>query len=206
MVVIIDYDMGNVFSVQNALQALKAEAIISRDPAVIAQAEHIILPGVGAFGEGMERLRTFKLISVLEDEVVKKGKPFLGICLGMQFLATVSEEYGRHAGLNWIAGQVKRFERDERKFRVPHIGWNEVSPRGDHPLFKEIANPVFYFVHSYHFVTDNEDAVAAVCDYGGAFIAAVHHRNIFGVQFHPEKSQKSGLQLIKNFLSVSRKE
>lgn len=202
--VIIDYGMGNVFSVQNALHALKTEVIISRDPAIIAQADHIILPGVGAFGEGMERLRAFKLLPVLEEEVIKNRKPFLGICLGMQFLATASEEYGVHEGLRWITGSVKRFERDEGVFRVPHIGWNEVQPRGENPLFREISNPVFYFVHSYHFIADDKSTVVAVCDYGGEFTAAVQRDNIFGVQFHPEKSQKSGLQLLKNFLNITK--
>lgn len=206
MVVIIDYGMGNVFSVQNALHTLNTAAVISRDPAVIIQADHIILPGVGAFGDGMERLRAFNLIPVLKEEVVKKGKPFLGICLGMQFLATTGEEYGFHEGLNWIAGNVKRFERDEREFRIPHIGWNEVRALENNLLFQGIKNPVFYFVHSYHFVADNPDAVGAVCDYGGEFAAAVQHRNIFGVQFHPEKSQKSGLQLLSNFLAVAYKQ
>ena len=199
-VVIIDYGMGNVFSVKNALDALKVESMVSNKPEEIASATHLILPGVGAFAEGMESLRSRTLIPLLEEEALRKKKPFLGICLGMKLLATESEEHGSHKGLGWIPGRVKRLLLDEKEYAVPHMGWNDVAPRGECILFKDISNSVFYFVHSYHFDVVDKQTVAATCDYGGEFTAAVQKGNIFGVQFHPEKSQKSGLQLLSNFL------
>jgi imidazole glycerol-phosphate synthase subunit HisH len=199
-VVIIDYGMGNVFSVKNALDALKVESIISCERRAIMDATHIILPGVGAFAEGMESLKNHKLIPLLEDEVLREKKPFLGICLGIQLLASAGEEHGVHAGLGWISGRVRRFVLDEKKYPVPHIGWNDVTLEKGNLLFTDISNPVFYFVHSYHIDVADNSTTAAKCDYGGEFVAAVQRGNIFGVQFHPEKSQKSGLQLLRNFL------
>ena len=202
-VAIIDYGMGNVFSVKNALDAIKTQNLISNDPNAINDATHIVLPGVGAFAKGMDSLRSLNLISVLEEEVRLKKKPFLGICLGMQFLSTQSNEHGLHPGLGWVGGQVKRLERDEKKYPIPHMGWNDVAPSEGSVLFEGISNPVFYFVHSYYFDVLDKNNLAATSDYGGEFAAAVQKDNIFGVQFHPEKSQKSGLQVLNNFLSYN---
>ena len=148
-VAIIDYGMGNMGSVLNALAYLKAPALVTRDVEEIRRASHIILPGVGAFEEGMRNLRKYGLIPILE-ETTKARKPFLGICLGMQLLASVGEEGGIHTGLSLIPGRVRRFQVDEVNVRVPHIGWNDVSSSSDSVLFKNVSPPIFYFVHSFH--------------------------------------------------------
>ena len=202
-VTVIDCGMGNQGSVLNALRFLGVPASLSRDENALASATHLILPGVGAFQDGMERLRRFGLIPPLQREVFEKKKPFLGICLGMQLLASVGEEGGEERGLGWIPGRVRRFRVDEKKFRVPHIGWNDVAPKEGSPLFAGIASRVFYFVHSYIFLPTERAAVEAACDYGENFPAAVRNGNIFGAQFHPEKSQKSGLALLSNFLQYA---
>ncbi|MDP3935333.1 MAG: imidazole glycerol phosphate synthase subunit HisH [Candidatus Giovannonibacteria bacterium] len=201
MVVIIDYGMGNLFSVINALKFFNADAKISGRAEDIKSADKIILPGVGAFPDGMKNLKNLGLIGALEEAVLKNKKPFLGICLGMQLLASEGEESGLTKGLGWIAGRVRKFAVDETKFRIPHIGWNDVVVGANGVLFEGIQNPVFYFVHSYHLVPENPAVVAATCEYGEKFAAAVRKDNIFGTQFHPEKSQKSGLKLLENFLN-----
>lgn len=203
MIIIIDYGMGNVGSVKNALSFLGVEASVSRDITDIKKSTHLILPGVGAFGDGMKKLEEFELVDVLYKEVIENKKPFLGICLGMQLLANIGEEGGLNKGLGWVSGRVRRFQIDEEKFRVPHIGWNDIYLRNDAPLFKNITSSVFYFVHSYFFVPEDKNIIAATCDYGEKFPAAIQKDNIFGVQFHPEKSQKSGLALLKNFINFS---
>ena len=200
MVVIIDYGMGNLFSVANALKFLNADAKISGRAEDIKSSDKIILPGVGSFAEGMKNLENLGIIKTLEEEVVKTKKPFLGICLGMQLLADEGEENGLTKGLGWFAGRVRRFGIDEKKYRLPHVGWNDVAPRAGEELFRGIEKPVFYFVHSYHLVSENERDIIATCDYGERFAAAVRKKNIFGTQFHPEKSQKNGLKLLENFL------
>lgn len=202
MIVIIDYDMGNVGSVKNALRFLGAEVMVSRAPEDIKKAMHIILPGVGAFGDGIKKLNEFNLPNILQEEVLDKKKPFLGICLGMQMLAESGEEGGIHKGLGWIKGNTRRFRINEDKFRLPHVGWNDVISQGRATLFREITTPTFYFVHSYFLEPSEENVVAAVCDYGETFSAAIEKDNIFGVQFHPEKSQKDGLALLRNFLTL----
>lgn len=200
-IVIIDYGMGNVFSVQNALSVLGAKSIISKKPEDIASSDRIILPGVGAFPDGMKNLKASVLVGVLEREILEKKKPFLGICLGMQLLASLGKEYKETKGLNWIPGTVRRFEVDEKKFRIPHVGWNDIVPKENSILFSGITNPVFYFVHSFHFVPEDPLVIAARCDYGETFVVSVQKDNIFGTQFHPEKSQKSGFAVLKNFLN-----
>ncbi len=200
MIVIVDYDMGNVFSVKNALDALNVESIVSRDPKDLVKADKIILPGVGAFPDGMLNLKKMGLIEVLENEVLKNKKPFLGICLGMQLLASVGEEHALTTGLGWIEGCVKKFSIDGNKFRIPHMGWNDIVPQKDNLLFDDVKPAIFYFVHSYHLVLGDQSQSTATCDYGEKFVAAVQKDNIFGVQFHPEKSQKSGLSVLENFL------
>ncbi len=200
MVAVVDYGMGNLRSLAKALEAVGAEVCVSSDPATLGRAERIVLPGVGAFGECVSNLRRSGLIDALEMEVRVHKKPFLGICLGMQVLATEGREYGIHPGLDWIPGVVRSF-REDRQVKVPHVGWNEVIPRKPSPLFAGLrAESTFYFVHSYHFVCKDPGSVAAECDYGGMFTAAVQRENIFATQFHPEKSQDQGLRLLRNFL------
>lgn len=201
-IVIIDYGMGNTGSVKNALNFLGYEAVISRDEKDIREASHIILPGVGAFPDCMKNLKKHGLADLLTEEVVGNKKPFLGLCLGMQVLSDVGEEGELTAGLGWIKGRVKRFNVDESKFRVPHVGWNDVSPtENGKALFQGIDKSSFYFVHSFHLVPEDVGVIAGTAHHGEPFVAAVRKDNIFGVQFHPEKSQFSGLKLFTNFIS-----
>ncbi|OGY67434.1 MAG: imidazole glycerol phosphate synthase, glutamine amidotransferase subunit [Candidatus Harrisonbacteria bacterium RIFCSPLOWO2_02_FULL_45_10c] len=203
MVVIIDYGMGNLFSVENAIKYFGAEVKISDQKEEIEKADRLILPGVGAFPDGMKNLEKLGIIDVLKKEALEKEKPFLGICLGMQLLAAEGEENILTKGLGWVPGKVKRLQVDERKFRIPHVGWDDVIPKKDGMLFKAVKQPVFYFVHSYHLVPEDSSVIAGVCDYGESFAAAIQKDNIFGVQFHPEKSQKNGLAVLKNFLDFT---
>ncbi len=201
MIAIIDYEMGNVHSVLKAFETTGEEVLISHKKEDLQRAEAIILPGVGAFGVGMENLRKLGLVDVLYTEVIIKKKPFLGICLGMQLLAEESEEFGKHLGLGWIPAKIKKFNFPFSSLRVPHVGWNNLFLKKENPLFNNFkGSPDFYFVHSYFMDCRQSEAVIARCDYGGLFTAAVQKENIFGVQFHPEKSQKAGLAVIKNFV------
>ena len=202
-VAIIDYEMGNTGSVKNALDYLRTESVISCDPKIIAESTHLILPGVGAFGEGMKTLNKKGLIKVLNKEVISRKKPFLGICLGMQLLAEFGEEDGNHKGLGWIEGKARKFKIDEKEFRLPHIGWNDISPTDSSGLFKDAEPFIFYFVHSYILEPKNSKVIIGECDYGEKFTAAVNQENIFGVQFHPERSQKSGIKLLENFIQLN---
>lgn len=202
MIGIVDYGMGNTGSVKNALLFLGAEAVISHNPDDLHRATHLILPGVGAFGDGMKKLANFGLVRILEEEVLVKKKPILGICLGMQLFADIGEEGGTHKGLEWISGRTRRFQIDEKNFRLPHIGWNDVEILKSTTLFRGVAPAVFYFVHSYLVEPSDPSSVIATCDYGEVFPAAIEKENIFGVQFHPEKSQKAGLAVLKNFITV----
>jgi glutamine amidotransferase len=202
-IAIIDYGVGNTRSVFSALAALGYEATVTSQPAKIAASQALVLPGVGAFGPAAERLRERGLADTLGEQVLVRRKPILGICLGMQLMATDSEENGLHRGLNWIPGHVRRLT-VPRELAVPHVGWNDVQVAHRAPLFSRTGDqPAFYFDHSYHFVC-GDDHRAAICDYGGAVTAAVQRDNIFGVQFHPEKSQINGLRLLRGlFLSVA---
>lgn len=200
MIAILDYGMGNRASVQKALRFLGHDSVITADPAEIASASNLILPGVGAFGDGMKAIRERGLDHVMREETAK-GKPLLGICLGMQLLASKGEEGGAHEGLGFIPGTVKRISAGD--LRVPHVGWNDVVPKNGGGLFKGTEPNVFYFVHSFALVPDDESDVIATCDYGSPFVAAVRKGNVMGVQFHPEKSQASGLRLLKNFLAIT---
>jgi len=200
MIVIIDYGMGNVGSVKNALGALGHEAVISASPDDIRSASHLILPGVGAFPDGMKNLTDSGLVTVLSQEVVEKKKPILGVCLGMQLFAGQGEEGGMHTGLGWIPGVTRRFRVDGTRYKIPHVGWNDVSVRTQSRLFRGIARPIFYFVHSYHLVPEDSTIISGESEYGEYFAAAVEQDNIFGVQFHPEKSQYAGLKVLENFL------
>jgi len=203
MIAIIDYGMGNIGSVKNAVEYLGYDVMVPKEQEDLNSASHIILPGVGAFSDGMKNLTDLGLIEILKKEVLENHKPFLGLCLGMQLLATFGEEGGPSQGLGWIKGEVKRLDLDETKFKIPHMGWNDVFPKKDSILFKGIQRPIFYFVHSYHFITSEKRVISAEVEYGMRLVAAVEHNNIFGLQFHTEKSQQEGLNVLNNFLCYS---
>ncbi len=202
MVVVIDYGVGNLGSIANMLKKVGAAVTISCDPAVIKHADKLILPGVGAFDNGMQNLRARQLVEVLNQCVLSDHIPILGLCIGMQLFARRSEE-GRLPGLGWIDADVVRFKFDDNggSLKIPHMGWNTVTLRHDHALVSGWpAEPRFYFVHSYHLVCyQSADVLADVC-YGYPFAAIVARGNILGAQFHPEKSHKFGMQLFKNFV------
>lgn len=202
-VAIIDYGMGNLDSVARAVEESGGHPVVTNQPGDLAQAQYLILPGVGAFADGMRNIRALHLETVLHEQVFQHGIPLLGICLGMQLLASKGFEGGETPGLGWIAGEVKLLEPDQPGVRVPHIGWNAVYPHQPSPLMTGIApGRDFYFVHSYHFVCSNPEHVLATTPYCGEFASIVGAEHIFGAQFHPEKSQRFGLQFIRNFLSL----
>lgn len=199
--VIVDYNLGNIRSVYNAFLAIGSNPKVSRDHHDILAADKIILPGVGAFGDGMENLYKFDLVGVLTEAVIQKKKPFLGFCIGMQLLATEGFEHGTYQGLNWISGKVEKIDSQNDKLRVPHIGWNDVEPKVDSKIFQGLGQkPCFYFANSYVFHPADKQVVSAQFDYGHSYTAALEYENIYATQFHPEKSQKAGLMLLKNFL------
>lgn len=207
MIVIIDYGMGNIASVKNALEFLKQESVISRDLGVISGATKLILPGVGSFKKAMQNLNEHKLINVLNKKVIEERTPVLGICLGMQLLADSGSEDATEEnptqGLGWIPGKVTKIQVKSLEFRIPHIGFNSIHITNQNALVKQIpADSHFYFVHSYHFQTFPENIVA-VTDYESDLVAIVSKNNIYGCQFHPEKSQEVGLKLIKNFVELN---
>jgi glutamine amidotransferase len=202
-VAVVDYGMGNLHSVRHALGMVGADVLVTHDPEDLKRADRIVLPGVGAFGECVKNLRASGMLETLEEEVLKKGKPMLGICLGMQVLASSGEEMGEHVGLGWIPGRVKRLAVEDKGLRVPHVGWNEVrvAPSA-HPIFAGLKkDATFYFVHSYAFSPADAASTAATCDYGGEFTCAVAKDNIVATQFHPEKSQQNGLTVLESFLA-----
>lgn len=204
LITIVDYQMGNLRSVQKALEHVGASAVISGDPDVIARADKLILPGVGGFPEAIAELRRCHLDGPI-IEFTKSGKPLLGICLGLQLLFELGREGGDHAGLGIFEGSVERFSGPEYAvgsgLKVPHMGWNQISvAKSNCPLLKGIAKDAyFYFVHSYFVVPEDKSIVWLESQYGQSFCAAVWRENIFATQFHPEKSQTAGLQLLKNF-------
>jgi glutamine amidotransferase len=197
-VVLIDYGAGNLRSAAKALEAAGASAVeVSADPARIAAASRLVLPGVGAFGACAAALRAVPgLEDALETAVRRHAVPFLGICVGMQLMAGEGHEFGVHRGLGWIPGAVRRLQPADPALKIPQIGWNEVLPAGRGLVGAGHA----YFVHSYAFVADDPAHVAATADYGGRFVAAISHENMLGVQFHPEKSQAYGLALLARWL------
>jgi glutamine amidotransferase len=202
MVVIVDYGLGNLRSVSGAVAKVGFEAKISHDVNDFERASHLILPGVGAFGDGMANLETRGLIPALHRSVITGGKPILGICLGAQLLARDSEEFGNHRGLGWIPASVRRIAPPDTSLRVPHVGWNALLQRRPLPLFADVPDgALFYFVHSYHIVCDDPAMTAAECTYGFDMTAVIHRDNVYGTQFHPEKSQLHGLTVLKNFLT-----
>ena len=203
MVVIVDYGMGNLNSVYKAVLSLGAKVAVSKGCSAIKRADKIILPGVGHFGRAVRELKKRKLFSLIKEKI-KCGTPFLGICLGMQLLFKHSDEAPEAEGFDIIKGQVKRFS--SKELIIPHMGWNSVSKnaRNRHlPLLRGIKNgSFFYFAHSYYCKPESRDVVLTVTNYGLDFVSSVHKDNIWAVQFHPEKSQKSGLKLLSNFLSL----
>ncbi len=200
---IIDYGMGNLLSVQRAFEKCGSDAVIIDNPLELRDAERIVLPGVGAFPDAMDNLRKNGWIEELTRAVLEKETPILGICLGMQLLADKGYEVRECDGLGYIPGEIIRFTQTQEKERIPHVGWNEILKREDSPLFDGIADGTnYYFVHSYHFRVANEENIATVTPYCGEFVSSVIKDNIVGTQFHPEKSQKAGFKLIKNFLSM----
>jgi glutamine amidotransferase len=204
--VIVDYGIGNLWSVKSAFEYVGADVVISSDKAVISAAECIVLPGVGSYRCGVENLHNLDLVGCLNEVVLKKKVPTLGICLGMQLFSDESEEAPGVSGLGWVHGKVLRMNPSPN--RLPHIGFNLVTPSPseiDNTFFKKSNQLDFYFVHSYHFHLKEQKHMLATCSYGKKFVAAIAKDNIIGVQFHPEKSQSSGLWLISEFLSFSAK-
>lgn len=202
-VAIIDYGMGNVDSVVRAVQECGALATLTSESSVLEKVTSIILPGVGAFPDGMRALRERGLDAILNKQVMKYRIPFLGICLGMQLLAQKGFEGEETAGLGWIEAEVKRFIPESKDTKIPHIGWNEVYYSQPNELFENIpSGKDFYFVHSFHMVCKDKKDVIGTTSYCGNFVSAIHKDNIIGVQFHPEKSQRFGLRLISNLLKL----
>ena len=201
MIVIIDYGVGNLQSIFNKIKRMDVDAIISSDPEDIEKAKKLILPGVGAFENGMRNLKIFGLLSALNKKVIEKKTPILGICLGMH-LFTKSSEEGHVSGLGWIDCTTEKFKfTPDPKLKIPHIGWNTLQIEKNHPLLKRITDDLsFYFLHSYHLVCQKEDIILATTNYGYDFVSAVGKENILGVQFHPEKSHKNGVKILRNFV------
>lgn len=205
-VTVIDYGASNMRSVVNALESLGRSVRVVDDPDGIREAAALVLPGVGAFGDGMAGLRKRELVEPLTEAVRRRGTPFLGICLGMQLLAEEGLENGRHDGLGWIPGVVRRLDPGDRTFKVPHVGWNELTVRQPGRLFADMAGaPVVYFLHGYALdVTPvARPFVTSIVTHGVEVVASVEDGNVFGVQFHPEKSQAVGLKVLKNFLEAA---
>jgi glutamine amidotransferase len=203
VVAIVEYGMSNLDSVARAIEYCGATPLVTDQPRDLAKATHIVLPGVGAFNIGMTNLRARGFEEALNEHVIQKAIPFLGICLGMQFLANRGYEVAETRGLGWIEGEVVRFKSSTPEERVPHVGWNCVDFAKPSPLLEKIeSGKDFYFVHSFHMACENSDHVLTTTPYCGKFVSAVNKENIFGVQFHPEKSQKVGFQMIKNFLAL----
>lgn len=202
MIVIIDYDAGNIKSVEKALISLGEKVTVSADPAVILNADGVILPGVGAFGEAMEKLHAFGLVDVIK-EVAISGKPFLGICLGLQLLFDSSEESPGVEGLGILKGKIVRIPEGEG-LKIPHIGWNSLNYPNNGRLFQSVAEGSYvYFVHSYYLQAEDEAIVTATTEYGVEIQASVEKDNIFACQFHPEKSSEVGLKLLENFIAIT---
>ena len=202
MIAIIDYDAGNIRSVEKALEYLGQQVCITREPDKLLQADHVILPGVGAFGDAMNKLNQYQLVPVIR-EIVKKKIPFLGICLGLQLLFEESEEAPGISGLGLLPGRIIRIP-DNQGLKVPHIGWNSLKLPNEGRLFKGISeNSFVYFVHSFYLHASERTIVTATTDYATLIDASVEKDNVFGCQFHPETSSATGLQILKNFIKVS---
>jgi glutamine amidotransferase len=201
---VIDYGSGNLRSVAKAFARVGAKVRVTGSTTVVAGASHIVLPGVGAFADCMRGLKTLPdMLDVLKEQVIERKKPFLGICVGMQMLFEKGHEHGEHAGLGWLEGEVVALSPKKKTLKIPHMGWNDLTIKANHPLLKVLkTGDHAYFVHSYHAVCKNRSDVLATVEYGQTIAAVVGRGNIMGTQFHPEKSQEVGLQLLKNFLSI----
>ncbi|MEZ7852755.1 MAG: imidazole glycerol phosphate synthase subunit HisH [SAR324 cluster bacterium] len=200
MNVIIDYKVGNLHNLKNALDFSSVDNRLVSVADDVRKANRILLPGVGAFAPAMEQLRKSGMLDVIQEKV-EGGTPLLGICVGAQLLMDQSEEDGTHVGLGWIPGKVKRFN---HQLKIPQMGWNEVSQQKEDPLFQGVDDMMhFYFVHSYHLLVENSEHVLGLSSYGYDFASVVRKDNLWGVQFHPEKSQNVGLQLLKNFCTLT---
>jgi glutamine amidotransferase len=198
---IVGYGMGNIMSLCNAVRAVEADVFVAECPHELDQATHLILPGVGAFPKGMEQLRALGFDAELRRLVLGQQRPLLGVCLGMQLLASWGEEHRECEGLGFVPGRVTHLQADG--LRIPHVGWNDTVSTLDNRLFgRQGTQTCFYYVHSYHLIPDNPTDASMTCDYGQAIVAAVERGNIFGVQFHPEKSHIDGLQILKQFIEV----
>ena len=201
MIAIVDYGMGNLGSIGNMCKRIGVDSVVTSDPAVIGAASKLILPGVGAFDQGMTNLEQRGLLPVLAKRVLDQGCPILGICLGMQLLGESSEE-GKKRGLGWVHATARRFRFDDdqtKRLKIPHMGWNEVRPQQPDPIFAGFENPIrFYFVHSYH-VECSAENVLATTTHGYSFTSMLKRENIYGAQFHPEKSHRFGMTLLTNF-------
>ena len=209
MIAVIDYGMGNLRSVQKALEHVGAQVIVTNDPNLIMSADSVVLPGVGAFKDCMANLTQLKLVDPIR-KFIDGGKPFLGICLGLQVLFEESEEYGPVAGLGILPGKVLKFTSasSETKggppIKIPHIGWNNIEVKKKVPLFDKLGTEsYFYFVHSYYVVPEDQSMVATVTNYGVEFVSGIQYRNIYAFQFHPEKSQTMGLSLLERFSNLN---
>ena len=209
MSAVIDYGMGNLRSVQKSLEFVGAKVIVTHDPDLILNANSVVLPGVGAFKDCMANLKKLKLIDSIR-KFIDGGKPFLGICLGLQVLFEESEEYGPVAGLGILPGKVVKFPdgssetKNGRPIKIPHMGWNKVEIKKKGPLFDKVdAAPYFYFVHSYYVVPEDQNMVATVTNYGVEFVSGIQYKNIYAFQFHPEKSQTMGLSLLERFSNIN---
>lgn len=201
MIAIIDYDAGNLMSVKKALDYLGQESVITRDKGTLLLADKVILPGVGAFSDAMEKLKSYGLVEVIR-EIIAKGTPFLGICLGLQLLFERSDEAPGVEGLSILNGSINRIP-DAQGIKIPHMGWNSLEIKPGAKLFKEIPNQSYvYFVHSYYLKADDETVVAATTEYGVNIHASVEKDNVFACQFHPEKSGEVGLTILKNFAEL----
>ena len=201
MIAIVDYGVGNLGSILNMFRKIGIEAVVTADPSGIEKAEKLILPGVGAFDTAMKNIRDLKLLDVLNQKVIVDKTPVIGLCLGMQILTESSEE-GKMPGLGWIKGKTIRFRFEESRndLKIPHMGWNTVEIKNPSPLVEELdKNSRFYFVHSYHIDCKDKEDVTAVTNYGYDFHSVVKKENIYGIQFHPEKSHKFGMKLLENF-------
>lgn len=199
-VCILDYGSGNVRSVFNIFKKLLDDVLISNKQEDIKKSTHLILPGVGAFGASMEKIQKLIPLKIVEDCVFVDRKPFLGICVGMQVLADIGYEFGEHKGLGWISGNVRKLEAGQ--LPLPHIGWNDIKVLKSSPIAEGLKQNDFYFIHSFVFEAKDKENIIGVANYGEEFVAIVSKDNIYGVQFHPEKSQKSGMRLLNNFLSI----
>ena len=200
-VAVVDYGLGNLRSVAGAVERLGHEPVVTADASELERADKLILPGVGAFGDGMRNLRERRLVEPLNRLVRNEGRPLLGLCLGAQLLCRGSDEFGEHEGLGWLDAWARRIPAGNG-LRVPHVGWNELRQVRESPLFAGIeSGALFYYVHSYHLVADDPELVKGETDYGEPLTAVVERANVFGTQFHPEKSQRDGLSLLGNFLA-----